>query len=63
MARLTITLGRNADGTTLVRVGLCPDPDDMPHEHEARHRRLVAELLPGADGWYRERPEHEAAVG
>jgi len=48
MAVLTITAHRDAgSGRTTVRVGLGSDPDAMPHEHEAHHRRLAAALLPG----------------
>jgi hypothetical protein len=61
MAELTITVRRTDDGL-VVRVGLESDEDALPHEHEALHRRLVAELFPGAEV-VRERPAAEAAVG
>ena len=63
MALLTITVSRDAGtGRTAVRVGLCSDPDAMPHEHEAAHRRLAAALLPGS-ALERERPAREPVVG
>jgi hypothetical protein len=64
MAELTIAVHRT-DGKLVIRVGLLPDDDDLPHEHEARHRRLVAALFPSLRGAEvgRERPAREAAVG
>lgn len=64
MAELTITLDRD-EGGLVIRVGLSPDDDDLPHEHEGRHRRLVAALLPALSSADigRERPAREAAVG
>ena len=73
MAELTITLARVAAGEGLViRVGLRPDEDALPREHEQRHRELVERLLPslvsGGDGHpgmevRRERPAREPVVG
>lgn len=63
MALLTITVSRDAvSGRTAVRVGLCSDPDAMPHEHEAHHGQLVRVLAPGATV-ERERPAREPVVG
>jgi hypothetical protein len=71
VAKLTITLTRAA-GRTQVRVGYESDEDALPHEHEVRHRRLVAEVFPGlvftenrdaAVRVERERPAQEPVVG
>jgi hypothetical protein len=63
MAVLTISVARDPDsGGTVVRVGLRSDADASAHEHEVLHRRLVAELLPGALV-ERERPGREPVVG
>jgi len=64
MAELTITVSR-AEGGLVIRVGLAPREDDLPAEHEQRHRRLVGALFPSlpAARLGRERPAREAAVG
>lgn len=63
MAELIITVQRDADGGTLVRVGLRSEPDVLPCEHEAHHRQLVGKLFPSASGVERERPAREVRVG
>lgn len=46
MAELTIRLERDPDtGRQLLTVGLAPGPEELPHEHEPRHRNLVARVL------------------
>lgn len=63
MALLTITVLRDRDtGRMTIRVGLSPNEDELPHEHDARHGRLVAALFPTAEVT-RERPAREAVVG
>jgi hypothetical protein len=72
MAQITITLRRTAAGRHEVRVDYRSDDDAMPYEHEVRHRRLVAELVPGLEFTEhrdapvrveRERPAQEPVVG
>lgn len=50
MAELTITL-RTLPGTTRmgIRVNYVSDPDDIPLEHEADHKRLVKRLFPSLE--------------
>ncbi|MBY0228495.1 MAG: hypothetical protein K2W96_04365 [Gemmataceae bacterium] len=59
---MTIRLERDR-GETVIRVGLVADPDDLPHEHEARHKALVGKLLPPGGKVVREKPAIEPAVG
>jgi hypothetical protein len=66
MAEVIIRLGRHPDtGATVVRVGLAPDDDMLPGEHEAAHRRVVERLFPGLGRVTveRERPAREPVVG
>jgi len=59
---MTIRVERQC-GETIIRVGLVPDPDDLPHEHETRHKALVGKLLPpGGQGRARE-AGHRAGGG
>jgi hypothetical protein len=46
MAELTIHLERDAEsGRQMLTVRLAQDPEELPHEHEPRHRDLVSRLL------------------
>jgi hypothetical protein len=64
MAELTITVRRDpSSGRTVIRVGFRSDADASAGEHEARHRRLVAELFPSGVEAQRERVAHEPVVG
>jgi hypothetical protein len=66
MAEVTIRLHHDPDtGRTVVRVGLAPDDDLLPAEHEQAHRRLVERLIPGVGraAVERERPAREPTVG
>ena len=66
MAEITIRLRRDPDtGRTVVRVGLAPDDDLLPADHEQTHRRIVERLVPGFSRATveRERPAREPVVG
>lgn len=64
MAELIIILDSDpVDGSMLIRVDYRSDADALPQEHEIHHRQLVRSLVPGLEGWQRERPGREAAVG
>ena len=73
MAELTITLTRDGPGGGYdIRVGYRADADAIPHEHEVRHRQLVAQLFPALEitgdrdapvRVERERPAQEPVVG
>jgi hypothetical protein len=66
MAEVIIRLHHDPDsGQTVVRVGLAPDDDLLPAEHEQAHRQLVERLISGVGRATveRERPAREPVVG
>jgi hypothetical protein len=66
MPEVSIHLRRDpVAGLTVIRVGLDPDDDLLPAEHEQAHRRVVERLVPGLGRVTveRERPAREPVVG